>query len=217
MKSEKPSRIVPARAMESAREFGRSGQATRLLLTAFAKVLKEHKEPHQGGRLCARMLKVIQTDPINGRGERTAAAGDISLLYGFDFFPKKPLQRLLYVPFQGSIDRTSGLCTVKVNAFNAYSDIGYQSSYTHLVFTAGVAALDFDRETYVGDIVRSDFLDKERVWEVTLEPTLPPFSQLPIVLVLGLQFYQVVNGLAYIMGGNGHLSLQVIQTDNGPR
>ena len=206
------SRVSP-RAMENAVEFGRCGKGTRLLLTAFGSLLKVRKELHQAGRLNSRMVKVLQSDPVNGRGERIVPAGDMTLLEGFDFFNKKPLLRLLMAPFHASIDRAAGHCTIDVPTFNAQDDINYEGNYTHLVFVAAAAVLDFERETFIVDCVRSELLDIKQPVEVMLQTLIPARSKLPIVLVLGLEMYQVVNGHAYIMSRNGPLALHIVRAE----
>lgn len=201
------------RSMENAIEFGRCGKGTRLLLTAFGSLLSVRKELHQASRLNSRMMKVLQSDPVNGRGERTVPAGDMTLLEGFDFFNKKPLLRLLMAPFHASIDRSAGHCTIDVPAFDASAYIRYDGNYTHLVFVAAAAVLDFDRETFIVDSVRSELLDIRQPVEVMLQTLIPARSKLPIVLVLGLEMHQVVNGRAYIMSLNGPLALHVVRAE----
>ncbi len=205
------------RAMECAAEFGRSGKGTRLLLTAFGSLLKVRKELHQASRLNARMLKVLQSDPVNGRGERIVPAGDMTLLEGFDFYNKKPLLRLLMAPFHASIDRVAGHCTIHVPGFDALEGIRYDGNYTHLVFIAGSAVLDFDRENFMLDTVRTECLDIRQPIEVTLQTLIPARCKQPVVLALGLEFYQVVNGQSYIMSRNGPLSLHIVRTDQAGR
>lgn len=206
-------RIVSARVMEHALEFGRCGTGTRLLLTAFNRLLKDHKEIHQSSRLNSRMLRVIQSDPVNGRGERVLSAGDISLLEGYDFYSKNPLLKVFQSPIHTQIDRIGGLCTISIPSFDASDRIFYEGHYTHVVFIAAAAVLDFDRDNFVTDIVRSSYLAIKEPVEARLQVSIPAHSKLPVVLALGLEFYQVVNGQAYIMGQNKRLALRIVRTE----
>lgn len=211
-------RIVSARSMEHALEFGRSGTGGRLVLTAFNRLLKDQKEKYQLSRLSSRMLRVIQSDPVNGRGERVVSAGDISLLEGYDFYSKHPLLKVFQSPVHTQIDRIGGLCTIGIPSFDARDQIFYEGHYTHMVFIAAATILDFDRDNFVTEIVRSSYLDRKEPVEVRLQASIPAHSKLPIVLALGLEFYQVVNGQAYIMGGQKkQLALRIVKTEAGPR
>lgn len=207
-------KIISPRTRECAQEFATWVQGSKLLLTAFAPVLKDAKEMRQINRLNSRMCKVLQSDPVHGCGERTVAAGDVSLLQGFEFFERRPLLQLLFAPFFPSINRKKGLCRLEVPPFDAAHQVGYEGSYTHVVFITAAAVLDFDRGTFEMTMARSPYLDRQYPMGADLTVEVPARSKLPIVQVVGLEFYKEVNRQYYRMAMNGPLSLRVVQTDS---
>ena len=211
----KPFSPYSPRVAENAFEFGRAAAGSRLLYAAFGQLLRNRRDPQLAGRLHARMLRVIHSDKCNGRGERQASLGDISLLERFDFFHRKPLHRLLYAPFQASIDRRSGLCRVVSPPFDARHCLGYRFRYTHVSFVAAAAVLDFERDHFVCDVVRSDYLDIREPVQLSLQANFPILSNRPVVFVMGVELLQCVNGRFYCMGADGPLSLQVVQCAAG--
>ncbi len=203
------------RVAENAFEFGRAAAGSRLLYAAFGQLLRNRRDPQLAGRLHARMLRVIQSDKRHGRGERKAFFGDVSLLERFDLFRSKPLHRLLYAPYEPSIDRRNGVCRVVSPAFDARLCLGYRFRYTHVSFVACAAVLDFERDHFVCDVVRSDYLDIREPVQLSLQASIPIQTELPVVFVMGVELLQCVNGRYYCMGADGPLSLQVVQCAAG--
>lgn len=212
-----PLHIVSPRVVENNLEFSRAASGTKLLLSALSQLLKGRLEHKLTGRLIAVMRKVIQSDTVNGRGERTPSAGDITLLEGFDFYRKKPLHRLLHVPLDISIDRKTGVCTVQTSPFDALVEMRYDNNHTHVKFIVAVAELDFDREKFVTDIAHTGYQDIKQPMIVSLQARFPARSRLPVVLVIGIELSQEVNGRHYTIGGIGPLTVHVIQSSNAPR
>jgi hypothetical protein len=203
------------RVAENALEFGRAAAGSRLLYAAFGQLLRNRRDPQLAGRLHKRMLRVIQSDTCNGRGERQASCGDVTLLERFDFFNRKPMHRVLYAPFQASIERRNGLCRVVSPPFDARHCLGYRFRYTHVSFVACAAVLDFERDHFTCDVVRSDYQDIRQPVQLSLQARIPVQTNLPVVFVMGVELLQAVNGRYYCMGADGPLSLQVVQCAAG--
>jgi hypothetical protein len=138
-------------------------------------------------------------------------------LEGFDFYSKKPLHRLLHVPLDISIDRKTGVCAVKASPFDALVEMGYNNNHTHVKFIVAVTELDFDREKFVTDIAHTGYHDIKKPMVVSLQARFPARSSLPVVLVIGIELSQEVNGRHYTMGGIGPLTVHVIQASKTPR
>jgi|GEM_PF-1441089 len=194
---------------EHNREFGRAVQAGSLLTSAFAGLIKGRKEHGQVGRLNKRLLKIQQMDVVNRYGERRVVQGDLSLLAGFDFFQKSRLRTNFHGAIGVDINAAKGSGLVQIPVFHPREGISYEGPYTHLMFSAGLAAVDFEREQTVTHIVRSEFFDREEPVTTELRPQLPEPVNVLLVLAVGLEFYKVVNGEAYPIGGQRSLSLRI--------
>ncbi|AXY78091.1 hypothetical protein D3H65_30670 [Paraflavitalea soli] len=209
-------RSLSPRAKESAAEFKLAATGSGVLLAAFGSLLLNHKEQSRAGRLNARMLKVIQGDKVNGRGERRIQDGDISMLEGFDFFDKCHFYRVFRSHLSHVVSNKADCWTVDIPAFTAQERISYDGSYTHIGFTAAVAAVDFDRERFTLETVHSEFLPISEPVGTRLRVGLVPTRKLPLIMALGFAFYQVVNGRAYRMGGQAGEALHILATMNTP-
>lgn len=204
------------RSMENCHEFGRAGKGTRLICKAFHKQLKDINDPRLYGRLTSKLTQIIQSDPVHGRGQRTIAAGDISLLEGFDFCNKKQLLRHLHVQPVVTIDRALGQCSVQFPAFSPADDVSAKDNITHLSITAVVTEVDFEKERFITYTHTTDPLSmKEDCAGFVMPLTFPAGSRLPIVVAVGLKLLQVVNGYSYEMIDGGKLALQIVKAENG--
>jgi hypothetical protein len=197
--------------LAAANEFAQAGKAVRVIRSAFHQLVKELDDPRNTGRLVARLVQVVQSDPIHGKGLRTAADGDITYLNGFDFSIKHQLKQLLYARFDTDIHRETGQCIIHLPTFTPQVNMHIPGNQTHVMFFAAAAEVDLERECFVTDIVKSDYLNIQEPINLTLQPGIPKGSKRPILLALGLQFYQVVNGYSYSMGQRAISSLSIVQ------
>jgi hypothetical protein len=203
--------VLSDRTKDSGQEFGRAGKGTRVLLSAFHLLLKEGKEQRLCSRLTSRLLQVVQSDPLNDRGDRCIEQGDLSLLEGFDFYLKHQLLRLLPDWPAVTMNREQGECLITVAPFRPQDWIPDGIS-THLMITAAVAAIDFKRERFTTYTSASDPLRVDEMASTELRLALPSASSLPLVVVAGLQLLEVVNGKAYPLSGR---ALQVVKVEPG--
>jgi hypothetical protein len=68
-------------------------------------------------RLTKQMVKVIQMDAVNPRGERNVIDGEAELLLGFEFNINGKLGTTLYAPYTSNIDRPTGILTVDIPSY----------------------------------------------------------------------------------------------------
>jgi hypothetical protein len=200
----------------AANEFGQTAKAVRVIRSAFHKLVKELDDPGNTGRLTAKLLQVVQSDPIHGSGLRTVADGDITYLEGFDFSIKHQLRQLLYARFDTDIHRGTGQCIVHLPTFTPQLHMHIPDNQTHVVFFAAAAEVNFERESFVADVVKSDYLNIQEPVSLMLQPMIPKDSQCPLLLTLGLQFYHVINGYSYSMGNRVISSLSIVQAAGAP-
>lgn len=187
------------RTRENGSEFGRAGKAGRTLRTAFRVLLQKTSDKRVTSRLTKEMLKVIQSDPSNARGERTAKDGNINLLNGFEFNSNGKLSATLYAQYGILIDRVGGAATIDLVDFIAANVVAAPSGATHMKLIAGIGEINFENESFVfaqdstGEIPINDTTAQN----ITLQPALTTGTPDDIFVVLGIEFMQEVNGAMY--------------------
>jgi hypothetical protein len=87
------------RTRENGAEFGRAGAAGKLLRTALRALLINIADSRMTSRLTREMVKVIQADSTNVRGQRNVIDGEAELLNGFEFNLDGKLGSTFFAPF----------------------------------------------------------------------------------------------------------------------
>ena len=72
------------RTRENGAEFGRAGKAGKVLRNSIRQLLQNVNDSRMVSRLTKEMVKVIQMDATNPRGQRNVIDGEAELLIGFD-------------------------------------------------------------------------------------------------------------------------------------
>jgi len=200
------------RTRENGAEFGAAGKAGRLLRTAFRTILQNSADNRVVGRLTAEMVKVIQADTTNARGQRNVIDGEAELLVGFDFNLKGKLQNTIYAPYTTNIDRTAGTLEVVIPPFVPGNMIAAPSGATHFKIETAGAEIDFENETYVIDAKESAVLaiGNTATAAITLSNAVTANSTHPLFLVMGMEFYQEVNGQMYPLKNGAFNALTIV-------
>jgi hypothetical protein len=187
------------RTRENGSEFGRAGTAGRVLRTAIRGLLLNSADNRMVSRLTQAMTKVIQADATSIRGERNVIDGEAELLDGFEFNIRGKLGTSLYAPFVPTIDRVTGQIKVVIPSFIPANMISAPSGTTHYKIISAGAEIDFALETYVAPTSASAVLPWGIAPSVALTQTntVTPASTKPLFLMLGIEFYQQVNGTMY--------------------
>lgn len=203
--------IVSEGVGKTAWEFGRAGKAAGLISTVLYQLLRSSKEKDLHSRLVSRLLEVIQSDPVNDKGMRTIEHGNLSLLEGFDLYRQHRLMKYLPVAPLVEIDRMKGLCHISIGSFIPQRLLPIDTSMTHIAFVSVAAAIDFRREQFVVYSRTGEPLPIYEPASAKMVATVPEDCSLPILVLAGIQFLNVINGKAYPMAGR---CLQIVKTDN---
>jgi hypothetical protein len=208
-----------ARTRENGREFGRAGRASKILRDGFRNILLNMTDSRVVSRLTTAFIKVVQSDPVNERGERTATAGDPTLLIGFEFNGKSALGQALAFPLTGTIDRASGTGQILLPAFVPRTMISAPDGASHYQFRIGILSANFDSEESVQTLSSAppQQLLSTEIPESTMEINLPPgYENGHIFLVFGVQFLQIVNGREYPLNNTINNVLTIVDANAAP-
>ncbi len=203
------------RTRENGAEFGAAGKAGKLLRTSLRTILQNSADNRMVGRLTSEMVKVIQADLTNPRGQRNVIDGEAELLEGFEFNIKGKLGNALYAPYTATINRTAGTLEISLASFVPYTMIAAPSGTTHFKIETAGAEVDFENETFVVDENGSAIIawDTVATAAITLTNTVTANSTKPLFLVLGVEFYQEVNGQMYPLKNGVYNPLAIVKVD----
>lgn len=203
------------RTRENGSEFGKAGRAGRVIRTAFRLLLQNAADKKVTSRLTKEMIKVLQTDPTNARGERTVTDGDQNLLLGFDFNINSQLSATLFAPYSTAIDRVAGTLNVNLPEFMPGNTIVGPQGATHAKIVSAGAAVNFETETFEVTVTKSNdiVLGNQLQEAIELSNAVPANSPLSLFLVLGLEFVQSVNGVMYPLKNGSFNPLTIVAID----
>jgi hypothetical protein len=203
------------RTRENGAEFARAGKAGKLVRAAFRSVLKGGTHGRLASRLTTEMMRVIKADTTSVRGMRNVIDGEAQLLQGFDFNEQGALSSTLFAPFVATIDRVAGTLRVSIPPFVPNAMIGYPAGATHFRIAAAGAAIDFEQEQFEQSASETALLplDATATQAVELVNNVTENSTHPMLLILGIEFYQEVNGLPYTMRNGAYNALQIVKVD----
>jgi hypothetical protein len=203
------------RTRENGAEFGRAGRGSKILRDAVRVIMQNAKDRRVVSRLTTEMLKVLQLDAVNIRGERSVAGGDLAMLQGFEFNVNAPLGTTFYAPFSTTLNRITGTCEIDLPAFIPSNLVAAPSGATHFKIVSATTDVDFVGEIFNADTQESDILpwDPTLTVPVKLSHALPANTVNPIFILLGIQFYQEVNDVQYALKNGAFNSLQIVKVD----
>lgn len=203
------------RTRENGSEFGRAGKGGKVIRNAIRVLLQNAKDKRVVSRLTKALVAVTKTDAVNERGERTIEDGDMSTLQGFEFNLNGKLGSTLFAPFTTALDRAAGDVDLDLQPFAPAIRIAAPGGTTHFKVVMGAAELDFAGETSVFESAETAILpyDGADTAAINLSVALTAGSALPIMQVVGIEFYQQVNGQMYPLKNGAYNALSVANVD----
>jgi len=201
------------RTRENASEFGRAGKAGKVLRNAIRLLLKNAKDDKMNNRLTQTMMKVVKADTTSIRGQRNVLDGETELLEGFNCNTNAKLETTLYAAYTTEINRVTGTLTVNIPSFVPARDIVTPEGCTHFKIVSCGSEIDFEAEAFITDTAASNMLPltNEATIAISLSNTVTANSVHPLFLLLGIQFYQQVNGIDYPLKNGAFNALTIIK------
>ena len=203
------------RTRENGSEFGRAAKAGKLLRTAFRGQIQNAMDSMVVGRLTQQMMAVLQEDKVSTRGQRNVIDGEAALLQGFEFNVDGKLTTSLFANYEATIDRVTGDCNVNLPSFIPSQLIAATGGTTHYKIISAAAAIDFENEAFVVDNKESVLLpwDNTASAIINLNNSVGANSTHPIFLVLGISFFQEVNGMQYPLKNGAFNPLAIVKVE----
>ena len=177
--------------------------------------MQNAKDKRVVSRLTKDLLAIVKTDTTNERGLRTLQDGNLSLLESFEFNLNGKLGATLFAAFTKTFDRVSGDATLNIAAFSPTVRVAAPTGTTHFKVVMGASELDFENETSTFENDETAILPYSAAdtTPIALTASLTANSTLPVVQVLGVEFYQEVNGQMYELKNGAYNALAVVIVD----
>ncbi|OPZ16571.1 MAG: hypothetical protein BWZ05_01845 [Bacteroidetes bacterium ADurb.BinA245] len=203
------------RTRENGAEFGRAGKAGKVLRNAIRALLQNASDSRMVSRLTTEMVRVIQEDVTNTRGLRNVIDGEAELLAGFEFNISGKLGTTLYAPFTATVDRAAGTLVANIPAFVPLNMVAAPGGTTHFKIVSAGAEVDFENESFVADSQATAILpwDANPTAVINLNNAVTANSTHPLFLMLGIEFYQQVNGQMYPLKNGAYNALAIADVD----
>lgn len=208
------------RVRENASEFGTAASAGKLIRDALRTQIQAASDSRMVSRLAQTMKSIINLDTTSDRGARSVGAGNATSLLGFNFNQGAGLGQSLYSPY--SFSASGATVTLAIPSLNPGLDIVAPTGATHFEILFGVASVNFATKTYTSATVASPLgvlplngAARSNVSQVATLPTAPSKDEL-VIGVLGMNYYQQINGKMYPLNNNASNPLAVEYTSAVP-
>ena len=203
------------RTRENGSEFGRAGKGGKLLRTAMRLLMQNASDKRVTSRLTKELVAVIKADTTNNRGARTIADGNMGLLENFEFNINGKLATLLFASYTFNFNRVDGSMTLAFPDFTPSTSIVAPAGTTHFRLSGGGAEIDFANETYNFDHETSTIhpWNGTQVSAFSLVSNVTANSTLPVFQVVGIEFFQQVNGQMYPLKNGSYNALAIVGVD----
>jgi hypothetical protein len=201
------------RTRENGQEFGRAGKAGKVLRNSVRSLIQNAQDSRMISRLTKEMMKVIKADTTSNRGLRNVIDGETELLTGFDFNENARLSTTLYAPFTATVDRAAGTLTVNLPAFKPADMIAAPSGTTHFKIVSAGTEINFEQNQHNGEIKETAILplDSSNTAVMNIDHAVSANSTHPLFLLLGIQFFQEVNGEKYPLKNGAFNALGIVK------
>ncbi len=203
------------RTRENIREFSTSATAARLVKKAFMPLLKGVADSRMFSRLAAITRTAINADLVSDRGQRNMVNGNPLLLEGFEFCRTGHLAATLSAPYTVTVDRAGGRAQVSLDSFVPELDMSSPQGATHFALVSGASVLDFAGSAAEGGTTAGSILtlDTRPTGILSLDSAFAAGATQPVAVVLGVVFYQKMNGSYYPLSNTGYNALAIVKID----
>ena len=195
-----------ARTRENTAECGQAAKYSKVLRDSLRVAIASASDSRVTSRLTKLMREVIQLDDTNDRGQRVFDSSNSAPLLGFNFNAGAGIGQTMYFPYE--VMGAGADVTMTIPALNPASDIAAPQGTTHFELVFAASSLDMETLTFTNAMVAAP-LGILAVNSVALVnqamvasfPAAPPAANL-VVGVVGINFYQQVNGKFYPLNNN---------------
>ena len=195
-----------ARTRENAAEFGLAAKYSKVLRDSLRVAIASASDSQLASRLTKVMREVIGLDDTNDRGMRVFDASNSAPLLGFNFNAGAGIGQTMYCPYE--VKGAGADVTMSIPALNPASDIAAPQGATHFEVVFAASSLDMEALTFTNGVVAAPLgilpINGAALLNQTVVATFPaaPADANLVVGVVGINFYQQINGKFYALNNN---------------
>ncbi|WP_334113847.1 hypothetical protein [Paucihalobacter sp.] len=184
------------RVRENASEFGHCASVKRVFMNALHPYLSKLKGRKLHSAMTSLFVQIKNFDPVSKRGERRVSQGlttpdGHNLLLTYSYPERFTVDQVLGNRF--SVDMTTHSCSCI--DFDV-SKIAFPEYATHVSLLYGVVFMDFEVLEAKAFLAADYYIAKNDVnHSITLNPVAAPIGTGVRIAVMGVRFYQEVNGV----------------------
>ncbi|WP_179353762.1 hypothetical protein [Winogradskyella vidalii] len=200
------------RVRENADEFGHCSAVNKAFRLALTPFYRGYTFSHFHSRLMGLFTRIKALDTINKRGKRVVAEGlgqaqGLQLLEQFSYTPACKVGQVL--PFEFGISNSD--YTLTISDFNI-AQVGFADGATHMALTYGVLDFDFNHLNYALHLAPPLVLERSYTGStLVLTPDTLPNGLGTALCVLGVRFYQEVDGALYVLNAKDSVGIAVLK------
>lgn len=201
-----------ARTRENIAEFAANAAAARVLKDAIRPAIQRFKDTRLHLRLTSRMMQVLKSDPVNARGERQVSEGDWGLLRGLEMNGLTPLSGTLKMAYTLSDGPTEW--GIDIPAFIPKDDVLVPEGTSHMRIILAGAAVDFgtgEKSFQIAQTAEVPVATPSAGLNLSVPKASLPQSHK--VVLVGVEFLQVVNGEYYPLNNGSNASGSIVFTE----
>jgi hypothetical protein len=201
-----------ARTRENIAEFATNAAASRILKDAVRPAIQRFKDNRMHLRLSSKMMQVLKSDPVNVRGERQVAEGDWSLVKGLEMNEMTPLSSSLKMDYALSDSPTEW--GINIPAFSPKDEVLVPEGASHMRVILAAAAVDFATGEKSFQLAQSVEVPVGAPSSgLNLSILKSGLVQSHKVVLVGVEFLQVVNGEYYPLNNGSNASGAIVFTE----
>ena len=201
-----------ARTRENLKEFSENAKTVKMVKDTIRPAVLRIADSKFHARLIREMMKVLRTDPVNGRGKRIVAEGDWNLIQGFEINSKAVLSGSVKTDI--TLTNTATEWGFSIDPFMPVDFLSIPLGATHFKMIAAGASFDFQAGTKSFILEAGANLPLEELTgaiAVTIPKAgLPEPNKL---FIIGIEFLQVVNGQDYAFNSEEHNAAAIVTVE----
>ena len=205
-----------ARTRENASEFGTAASAGKLIRTALRTLISTASDARMVSRLTQKTRAIVRMDETNDRGARMMDKDNALELVGFDFNASASLGQVFFGAYTAAAAAAGADLTIGLPSLNGLTDVVAPQGATHFELLLGSAAINFETGTIAQGVVAVPLgslpLNGPVLVNQSIKASLPaaPTADDVVIGVLGVNFYQLLNGKQYPLHNNASNPLAIV-------
>ena len=200
------SKASMARTRENANEFGLAAKYSKLLRDSLRVAIQAASDSRVASRLTQKMREIIGLDDTNDRGLRVYDSNNSAPLVGFNFNIGAGIGQTMYFPYE--VTGAGANVTLSIPSLNPATDIAAPQGATHYELVFAASSLDMEMLSFTNATVAAPLgvqplngVAQNNLSAVAAFPAAPAAAEL-VVGVVGINFYQQINGKFYSLNNN---------------